>query len=714
VVIDGIVHIAQGAPVIYVDDVPGEGPGNPPENYTSIQDAIDNASVGDTIIVYNGTYYENVGIYKSITLIGEYKKYPTIHGGGSGDTVRITADYVELYGFKIIRGGTTILEDAGLELYEVDNCKIIDNNISLNYAIGLKVKGSNFNNISNNVIFSNFLKGISLEGSFENFLYNNIVNKNEFGIFLDNANENVVINNNVSNNDNGIICQSSNDNVFTDNILMYNNNLGVFLADSYGDTLINNTMVKDGILIYGFFSVGYTTNHIIDTSNTVDGKPVYYLKNEIGGTVPSGAGQVILANCKNVIVENQELTNGDDGILLVYSSNNIIKENNIFSHNIRGIVLIKSHKNQIINNNASTNENGISILESNLNTIKNNSVFLNNYRGISLHESSNNNITSNIISYNEGYGIDLNFHSSFNNISSNKISMNENRDIDLNQDSSNNIIKNNTINTNHGPSIYILNSHYNQFYHNNVISDSRDQAMDDGDNNHWDNGYPSGGNFWSSYDGMDYFKGPGQNISGNDGIGDSPYIDILGFSNSQDNYPFINPIGELLFLHEGWNLISIPFIQTISDLVTVLESINGSYDSVHLYNTTDTHDHWKSYHIDKPSYMNDLHTLEHTQGFFIHIIKPDGVLFEYSGIKPVINQTIVLYPGWNLVGYPSLTKHNRTIGLNNIEFGRDINNIHWYDANSKAWRQMGSEDSFISGTGYWIHSNVETTWEVPL
>jgi hypothetical protein len=56
--------------------VGGIGPGN----YTSIQDAIDNASIGDTVFVYNGTYYEIITIDKSINLVGE-DRYNTIIDG---------------------------------------------------------------------------------------------------------------------------------------------------------------------------------------------------------------------------------------------------------------------------------------------------------------------------------------------------------------------------------------------------------------------------------------------------------------------------------------------------------------------------------------------------------------------------------------------------------------------------------------------------------
>jgi len=58
--------------------------------------------------------------------------------------------------------------------------------------------------------------------------------------------------------------------------------------------------------------------------------------------------------------------------------------------------------------------------------------------------------------------------------------------------------------------------------------------------NTWDNGYPSGGNYWCDYAGGDLYSGPYQNESGSDGIGDTPYI--MDASN-MDRYPLIYPFG---------------------------------------------------------------------------------------------------------------------------------------------------------------------------
>ncbi|UCE72975.1 MAG: hypothetical protein JSV56_08020, partial [Methanomassiliicoccales archaeon] len=252
------------------------------------------------------------------------------------------------------------------------------------------------------------------------------------------------------------------------------------------------------------------------------------------------------------------------------------------------------------------------------------------------------------------------------------------------------------------------------------------QAYDDSDNgNQWNNSYPSGGNYWLDHDepnegAYDDFRGQDQDLASGDGIvdngtigggGKNPYVID---SDSQDIYPLIRPVGNFTYLFGGWNLISIPFIQSDINLGNVLDSITGSYDAVQWYNTTDTLDHWKHNHTSKPPYMNDLDTLNPSRGFWIHVTEPDGVLFEYLGTQPIQNQTITLHPGWNHIGYPSLTNHNRTKGLNNITFGDDVDFIQWYDAATKTWHEMGKDDYFVLGRGYFFHSKVEKTWEVPI
>ena len=85
---------------------------------------------------------------------------------------------------------------------------------------------------------------------------------------------------------------------------------------------------------------------------------------------------------------------------------------------------------------------------------------------------------------------------------------------------------------------------HNKVYHNNFINngDEEVQAVSQWTlDNDWDDGYPSGGNFWSDYTGMDNYSGSNQNIPGSDGIGDTPYIIItyLYYEEDYDYYPLM-------------------------------------------------------------------------------------------------------------------------------------------------------------------------------
>jgi len=166
-------------------------------------------------------------------------------------------------------------------------------------------------------------------------------------------------------------------------------------------------------------------------------------------------------------------------------------------------------------------------------------------------------------------------------------------------------------------------------------------------------------------------------------------------------------------LKQGWNLISIPLIQINQNLTKVLEMIDGYYDAVQCYDITNPTDPWKHHKVAKP-FGNDLFKLNETVGFWVHITQPGDTIFVYNGTQPTSNQTISLHPGWNMVGYPSLTNHNRTKGLNKLEFGTDVDAIQWFDATIQTWHFMGPDDSFVPGRGYWVHAKVECEWEVPL
>jgi parallel beta-helix repeat protein len=801
VIIVKIAPVVEAPTIWYVDDVAGSGgPGDPPEDFTSIQDAINASIDGDTVFVYNGTYYEPVKVNKTISLTGEDRTTTIIDGGGNGNVVNITADLVNITGFTVVGGGTGLRESAGIELYNVQNCEV-----------------------SNNTVSNNVWSGIYLYYSDRNTIIGNNVSNNDEGIYLWYSSNDTIANNNVSDNTEGINLRFSSNNNITGNEVSNNTHYGLVLFSSSSISITANNFVYDGIFVEedrlhpNNSRLSHYNSHNIPTNNIVSGKPMYYYKDSSSITIDAiPMGQLILANCTNIIVRNLQINNtdvgievaysmntnitsntlslNDHGVYLLYSSNNDIATNNVLGNRLYGIYLLWSSDNKIADNNILyCRDEGIMLVSSSNNAIIGNNVSHNLY-GISLKDSFNNNlITDNIVSLNGVWGIWFDhsngnyiignnvsnnrdgiyiFSSSNNTVTRNSFCSNTERGLRLGWESNNNLITDNNISNNpdgiylyrsdwnnilgnnvsnnndgiylelssdnnmiigniafkNGYGIPLVGSSNNSIYNNNII-DNTFQAYDDRSDNSWDNGYPSGGNYWSDFDepgegAYDYFKGQDQNVIGRDGIvdnglvaggGKNPYIID---SDSQDNYPLIGPspyfpTENYTLLKQGWNLISIPLIQNDQNLTKVLEPIKGYYDAVQWYDITDTNDPWKHYKVGKP-YRNDLNKLNESMGFWIYITQPRDTIFFYNGTLPTINQTISLYPGWNLVGYPSIRSYNRTHGLNNLTYGTHIDSIWTYYAATQKWKEMGSTDYFELGRGYWVHAKTTCQWEVPL
>ena len=173
--------------------------------------------------------------------------------------------------------------------------------------------------------------------------------------------------------------------------------------------------------------------------------------------------------------------------------------------------------------------NGITLSEKNNVTIENvNAQTF--YLGIYFNSTSHSVIFgSNLTGNNNGIWLLL---SDDNIISKNNVA-NNNNGIVLYR-SRNNAISENNVTNNKDHSIYLDMSFVNKIYHNNFIDNGSPFLYFS--TNMWDNSYPSGGNYWSDYNGTDLHSGLYRNETGSDGIGDTPYfID----ANNQDNYPLM-------------------------------------------------------------------------------------------------------------------------------------------------------------------------------
>jgi parallel beta-helix repeat protein len=184
------------------------------------------------------------------------------------------------------------------------------------------------------------------------------------------------------------ITLSGDSNTISDNVIT-NNHHGIYLVDSCDNIITNNSFFNCGLFISE-----YTVWNNIVTNNTINGKPLVYVDNESDLDIDVDAGQIILLNCTNITIQNQEIFNTTVGIQIWGSNTCVISDNTIVG-NRYGIWI--HDLNNTINDNIITNNNYDGILlyyDSDFNDIFNN-IITNNDEGINIHSSENNTIFNN-------------------------------------------------------------------------------------------------------------------------------------------------------------------------------------------------------------------------------------------------------------------------------------------------------------------------------
>jgi len=303
----------------------------------------------------------------------------------------------------------------------------------------------------------------------------------------------------------GILLNTSSGNRIAENNITACSEYALYLDSSSKNQMIRNVMENN------FRGVQLWNAH----NNTV-------LRNVIRAeSVYNDYGIRLDYSTDNAIAENTVEYN-DEAIWLSNSANNTIAGNSV-QNNYYGIVVANSTENRVFGNNITNNE-GIRIRFSSHNLIYENRILGNDNHGVWIFNSSCNSIYLNIICENRFQGIWLSGSSSSNNMTQNYIANNHDSGISIS--GRNNMIAENTIADNVCGIESSLSSN-GRYYHNNLVSNLVQAVQSLGYTNFWDDGYPSGGNYWSDYVGVD------QNM---DGLAD----DLIQLDqNNTDNYPLM-------------------------------------------------------------------------------------------------------------------------------------------------------------------------------
>ena len=207
-----------------------------PNDYLSIQDAIDNAVEGDTIYVKKGTYVENPVVNKSVSLVGEDRDATVIDVTAG---LKVERDNVTITGFTIYDGWQGISLSAnycnisgnkitnaqyGIMLFGCENNSITGNVFkSIEPSAAIRLTNSSNNLVNNNYIDS-CTEGIQIwQNSANNMVTENtIINCQDHAIRFQYSNDNTIIQNNITRSGCGTSIYGSNRNIISNNNYFYN------------------------------------------------------------------------------------------------------------------------------------------------------------------------------------------------------------------------------------------------------------------------------------------------------------------------------------------------------------------------------------------------------------------------------------------------------------------------------------------------------------
>jgi len=233
---------------VYVDDdFDSSTPGWGYDHFDKIQDGIDAVNNYGTVYVYNGIYYENVIVDKTINLIGENRNITTIDGGGTGDVVYVSVELVNITGFTIKNSGNYFSDwnpDAGIDS-RGNNVLISGNILKENGFYGIYIRNSQYTIISENNVNNNDDDGIYLHYSSNCMVTDNIISDHTGdGISIKEAENTIVWKNSISENYAAFVISDSaiNNTIYENDIT---SNFESFFLNSNDNKLYHNNNINN-------------------------------------------------------------------------------------------------------------------------------------------------------------------------------------------------------------------------------------------------------------------------------------------------------------------------------------------------------------------------------------------------------------------------------------------------------------------------------------
>jgi parallel beta-helix repeat protein len=324
--------------------------GSGPENYTKIQDAIDNASDSDTVYVHNGTYFENINITKPLTLMGEQQYTTIIDGCQRGNVITVESNNVTISGFTLKNGtDNTIWERWAIQIQKGIGPASHLKNISLAQCVITENRGG--------ILFQNVI-----DGKIQNCT---ILDNSKVSIEIRHRSDNILIENTaiyhngetISNNSfySGGIRIDGNE-YFCSNLALMNckiyENIGIGL-DLRGTHNISVAYCSiNDTSFFGIYIAQKNQNIVIHHTKIIGNR--YEGIHLIDGTT----GRISLRTIRNILIHNNTIAN-NGGILHSYGGMFIcncvdgvrIIDNDIISNDGYGVYFDCSRKNQVVNNN---------------------------------------------------------------------------------------------------------------------------------------------------------------------------------------------------------------------------------------------------------------------------------------------------------------------------------------------------------------------------